>query len=736
MLQKIGFLPGFNKQVTPTGGEFQWQGGANVRFRYGTPEKIGGWEQLGDDSLIGAARAQHHLINNAGTKYSIVGTNRILYAYSGGVFYDIHPIKSTTTETNAFTTTNGSTEVTVTTSTNLGLEPGDILLFDTFTTITNSDYDADDFDDVKFMVTTVPTSTTFTITMISAETGSGATTSGGIRIQMYYPVGPVQQAAGHGFGTGQWSGTVSIAATSTLSTALADDASDTTIVVADSTQFETSVSASSPGYVLIGTEEISYTTNTTATNTLSGGSRAQRGTTRAAHIVGVTVKDTTSYFGWGKASGADFTIDPGLWVIDSFGQTVIALIYNGRAFEWDSSLTAATSTRATAITGTEVPTASRHMLVSTPDRHIVFLGTETTLQTVTTQDPMFIRWSTQESLTEYTPTAINTAGTQRLTDGSKIVSAIRGRDAMYIWTDTALYLMRYVGLPFTFAFEQVGTNCGLIGKNAAIEVDGAAYWMSENGFFRYTGKLESMQCLVEDYVYDDINTRPRDLIFCGLNNLFGEIMWFFPTSSSEAVNRMVSFNYLDSTTQRPIWVTNANTDFARTTWSDSSVFGKPYGTSYDPDTDVTSSEDTFVVGNTEGSTTYYQHETGTDQVTAAGATTNVLGSIQSGDFDITQDKQKGITFRGDGEFLMSIRRFIPDFLAQTGDTQVTLNLKNYPTDSYVSSSLGPFTITTSTTKQDCRARARAVQLKVANTGASETWKMGTFRLDTQADGRR
>ena len=426
MLQKIGFLPGFNKQVTPTGGEFQWQGGANVRFRYGTPEKIGGWEQLGDDSLIGAARAQHHLINNAGTKYSIVGTNRILYVYSGGVFYDIHPIKSTTTETSAFTTTNGSTEVTVTTSTNLGLEPGDILLFDNFTTITNSDYDADDFDNTKFMVTTVPSSTTFTITMTAAESGSGATTSGGIRIQMYYPVGPVQQAAGHGFGTGQWSGTVSIAATSTLSTALADDAGETTIVVADSAQFETSVSVSSPGYVLIGTEEISYTTNTTATNTLSGGSRAQRGTTRAAHIVGVTVKDTTDYFGWGKASGADFTIDPGLWVIDSFGQTVIAMIYNGRAFEWDSSLTAATSTRATAITGSQVPTASRHMLVSTPDRHIVFLGTETTLQDATTQDPMFIRWSTQESLTNYTPTAINTAGTQRLTDGSKIMSAIRG----------------------------------------------------------------------------------------------------------------------------------------------------------------------------------------------------------------------------------------------------------------------------------------------------------------------
>jgi len=734
MLQKIGFLPGFNKQVTPTGGEFQWQGGANVRFRYGTPEKIGGWEQLGDDTIIGAARAQHHLINNSGTKYSIIGTNRILYAYSGGVFYDIHPIKSTTTETNAFSTTNGSPTVTITTSTNLALTQGDIVLFSDFSTITDSNYDADDFNDKKFMVASVPTPTTFTITMDANEGGSGASTSGGIKIKVYYSVGPVQQAAGHGWGTGNWAGTATPAVTSTLDGAINDAV--TSITLDDSSQFPTDVSGGSPGYILIGTEEISYTDNNTTTNVLSGGAREQRGTTAASHSDGATVTNTTSYFGWGKASGADFTIDPGLWVIDSFGQTVLAMIYNGKCFEWDASSSAASTTRATAITGTQVPTASRHMIVSTPDRHVVFLGTETTLQDATTQDNMFIRWSTQESLTEYTPSAINTAGTQRLTDGSRIMGSLRGRDALYVWTDTALYLMRYVGRPFTFAFEQVGTNCGLIGKNAAIEVDGAAYWMSENGFFRYTGKLESMQCLVEDYVYDNLNTRPRDLIFCGLNNLFGELMWFYPTSSSEEVNRMVSYNYLDSTLQRPIWVSNANTAFARTTWADSSVFGNPHGTAYAPDTDVASTMDTYVVGNNEGSTTYYQHEKGTDQVLATGATTNILASIESGDFDITQDKQRGITFKGDGEYMMSIRRFIPDFLAQTGNAQVTLNLKNYPTDSYVSSSLGPFTITTSTTKQDCRARARGVQLKIENTGQSQSWKLGTFRIDTQVDGRR
>ena len=185
MLQKIGFLPGFNKQITETTAEGQWVDGDNVRFRYGTPEKIGGWAQLGANKMTGAARALFHLVNKDGIKYAIIGTNRILYAYSGGVFYDIHPIRETQTLTSAFTTTNGSATVTVTYGSDHGLSAKDIVLFDNFSTITNSDYTASDFNDKKFMVTSVPTTTTITITMPSAETGSGATTSGGIRSQAY-----------------------------------------------------------------------------------------------------------------------------------------------------------------------------------------------------------------------------------------------------------------------------------------------------------------------------------------------------------------------------------------------------------------------------------------------------------------------------------------------------------------------------------------------------------------------
>jgi hypothetical protein len=722
MLQKIGFLPGFNKQVTPTTAEGQWIAGDNVRFRYSTPEKIGGWAQLGEDYMTGAARAIHHFVNKDAIKYAAIGTNRILYAYTGGIFYDIHPILSTATLTNAFTTTNGSATVTITMSSTTAFSAGDIILLDNFTAITNSDYDADDFNDKKFMVTSIASSTTLTITMPSNETGSGATTSGGIRVQHYYPVGPAQQLGGYGWGIGQYSGTVSGEVTTTLDGAI--DASTTTIVLADASAFP----SSGTSYIQIGTEEISYTG--ISTNTLTGVTRGVRNTTAASHADGATVTNTTDYVGWGSAASGDFVIAPGTWTLDNYGSKLIALITDSACFEWDADSSTATSTRATIISG--APTASRDMLISTPDRHLVFFGTETTIGDTTTQDDMFIRFSSQEDLNTYTPTATNTAGTQRLADGSKIMGALRGRDAVYIWTDTAMFTMRFVGAPFTFAYEQVGTNCGLIGKSACVEVDGAGYWMSENGFFRYTGKLESMDCLVEDYVYDSINTDANQLINAGLNNLFGEIMWFYCSSGSDVINRMVCYNYIDSSAKRGIWTTGS---LNRTAWADSAIFGKPHASYYDIDGTQTATSGTYVVGNTEGTSTYYEHETGNNQV-KGGTTTAITANIESGDFDITQDKRQGITFRGDGEYFMSIRRFIPDFLTQTGTTRITLYLRDYPNASQVSSTLGPFDITSSTTKQDTRARARSVALKVENTAVNQDWKLGTFRLDVQESGRR
>jgi len=292
--------------------------------------------------------------------------------------------------------------------------------------------------------------------------------------------------------------------------------------------------------------------------------------------------------------------------------------------------------------------------------------------------------------------------------------------------------MKFVGQPFTFSFEQVGTNCGLLGKNACIEVDGTAYWMSENGFFAYDGQLKSLPCLVEDHVYDDLNSTSRDLVNCGLNNLFGEINWFYCTSASDAVNRVVTYNYLDSTLKRPIWTTGT---LPRTAWADSSVFNKPHATYYNPSDNASYD----VTGNTDGSTIYYNQETGTDQVNAGGTVTAVIGTITSGDFDITQKKSTtgssvGMPdLRGDGEFIMRISRFIPDFISQTGNTQISFTTRAYPNSSGTTTN---YSIDSTTTKKDTRLRARSIAMKVANTTSNEDWKLGTFRLDIHPGGRR
>ena len=728
MLQKIGFLPGFNKQLTATGAEAQWTGGENVRFRYGTPEKIGGWSQLGDKALTGAARALHQMVNKEGIKYAIIGTNRILYAYSGGVYYDIHPIKTDFGAlTDKLASTNGSAVLTITLSTTAGMTAGDILLLENVTPPTGSGYSASDFDDKKFMITEVVNATSVTITM--GSTASATATDGDLSVKWYYPVGPAEQVGVYGWGISQFGGTVSGPRTTTLNGALGDNVygtggSGTSITLTSVVGFPTT----GTNYIQVGTEEISYTG--VSGSDLTGITRAVRGTTRAAHSDGATVTNTSDYSAWNQAaSTTDKVAEPGLWSLDNLGSTLLALIFNGAVFEWDSDASNATSTRATIVSG--APTASRDMLVSTPDRHLVLFGTETTIGDTTTQDDMFIRFSSQEDINTWAPTATNSAGTQRLAAGSRIMGAKLGRNALYVWTDTSLFTMRFVGQPFTFAYEQVGTNCGLIGKNAAVEVDGAAYWMSDNGFFRFTGKLESMDCFVEDYVYDDLNTTSNQFIYCGINNLFGEVMWFYPTSASNVVDRCVVYSYLDSTSNRPIWYTNASSVFPRSTWIDSAIFGLPHATYYDASTDASFD----VTGNTDGTTIYYEHETGVNQI-KGGVTSAIAANILSGDFDITQDQREGITFRGDGEHIMRVSRFLPDFITQAGNTIVELDLRNFPNQTAASSSLGPFTITSSTNYQSCRARGRSVAVKISNTAVDSNWKMGTFRLDVHAGGRR
>ena len=646
MLQKLQFKPGFNKQITQSGAESQWTDGDFVRFRYGLPEKIGGWEQLtiDNETLPGAARAQHTWTSLAGEKYAAIGTSQGLFLYYGEKFYDITPVDTGITGAD-FDATTGSPTVTVN-KTSHGLTTGRYVTFSSVTVPTGSGYATTDFTENTFEISNV-TANAFDITMPS---NSAATTSGtgSAQIDPYVIVGPTFQTAGYGWGTYLWG---------------------------DSTW---------------GTER------------------------------------TTS----------DVILDPGLWSLDNFGQILIATIHNGKTFTWDAGASSPRSNRATLMSG--APTKSRLTLVSDRDRHLFHFGTETTIGNSSTQDPMFIRFSDQEDYTTYQPTATNTAGTFRLDTGNAIVAAIQGKDYVFVLTDSAAYVIQFVGPPFTFSVRQVGTNCGCIGQNAVSYSNGAIFWMSgEGGFFVYDGTVKALPCLVEDFVFTTtgdnlgINYNASQVIYGEHNTLYNEVTWFYPKAGSDQIDRCVTYNYGEN-----CWTTGS---LARSTYADTGVFNVPYATEYD--STATPNFDIQGITNTYGASTYYAHETGTDQVNSSG-TTSINAFIQSGDFDIAASRSAlgGTTgladFRGDGEFIMSMKRFVPDFQVLTGNSKITLLLNNYPTDTASSSPLGPFTITSSTDKVDTRARGRLLSIKIENDAVGETWRYGTLRVDVKPDGRR
>ena len=736
MLTKITLKPGLDKQSSDTGAEGRWVNGDYMRFRYSYPEKIGGWQQLTSSNLVGAGRDQHAWVDNTGNKYVAIGTNKMLYIYFEGAVYDITPIDTTKIQTGvAIGSNNGTPDLTFTFGAAHNLAVGDIFqIRDGTTTLTGvgTSFTAADFNDKLFEVLTTPSATTLTTEMTTLTSNNETGTGGAIAtatIDPYYVIGPVTQGYGYGWGTNTFGGQVIPPTFTTLNGALSDNvygntgATSTTIALTSTTSF-TIPSGGSTEVIQVGNELIGYTA--IVGNTVTGITRGYSGSTRTSHLTGVTVYDSSSYVGWGSASSsAQVVIEPGQWRLVNYGQTLLALVHNKKVFEWNPLLSNALTTRATVLAN--APTASRDMAVSTPDRHLVFIGTEATLGTSNTQDDMFVRFSDQENIDgvgAYTATATNTAGSQRLPDGSKLLSVIAGKTALYVWSDTAMYTMKYVGQPFTFGFEQVGTNCGISSQHSPIEIDGVAYWMGPNGFFKYTGgRVYSMPCFVEDYVFEDINVNANQQIHGAVNNLFGEVSWFYCSQGSDEVDRSVSYNYIESSDQEPIWTTSS---LARTTWTPEGVYGKPYATQY-----VTSVEPTAPSINavTDGASYFWQHEVGTDEVFASGTTNAILANVESGDYDISD--QQGL--QGEGEYIMRISRFLPDFGAQTGNAQVALNTKAFPNSATITNN---FTATTSTTQLNTRIRARQIAFKVSNTGTGENWRLGTFRLDIHAGGRR
>ena len=709
-LTNVTIRPGMNKADTPSGAEGQWIDGDFIRFRYGQPEKIGGFTAIGQKTIAGPTRAQHTWNDLEGRKYAALGTSKALYIYYEDAFYDVTPLQTAITGA-TFTSTNGSSTVTVNKTTH-ALDVGEYV---TFTSVT-----------VPGATTTLNGAITDSDTTITLTDASSFSSSGSVRIGdeiITYSGKSVNDLTGCTRGT---NGTTAVAHADTTAVR------ESTVTRYNTTDF------TSLTFEILTVAANSFTISMAISETGTGMSSAGGASINPYEEIGPTIQ--TYGYGWGTGTWSRLTwgsgttsstviLDPGSWSLDNFGEQLIATIKDGKTFVWDPGISNPLEQRATVMTG--APTASRLTIVSDRDRHVVHFGTETTIGDTSTQDPMFIRFSDQENYNVYEATSVNTAGTFRLDTGNKIVAAVSGKDYNLILTDQAAYTMQFVGPPFTFSIRQVGSNCGCIGQHGVVYADGQVFWMGTGGgFFKFDGTVKLLPSLVEDFVFSTtgnnvgINYASNEIIYASHNSLFNEIVWFYPSgtplnSPSTQNNRSVVYNYVENT-----WSTMS---LARSTYADASTYDNPYATEYSA-TGTPTISNLSGATNTFGASTYFAQEVGLNKIALDGTETAIAAYIQSGDFDLPTD--------GDGEYLLRISRFIPDFKNLQGDAVVTIFLKDYPVNTGASSQLGPFTINSSTEKIDTRARGRLASLKIANTANDETWRFGTFKADINVDGRR
>ena len=618
---KLTLAPGIDKQNTEYGAEGGWTDGDNIRFRYGMPEKIGGWTYFNGtaDHLIGFASHTFSWNNLAGTPYLAVGTNRKIYISVGGAWYDITPLRGITAAGDVtFSASSGSAVITVT-DTDHGAVQGDFVTFSGAVSL-GGQITADILNS-EWEITEVTNSSTYTITAPVNADGSDTGNGGASVVGSYQiSVGSDTSYFDFGFGTGTWG---------------------------------------------------------------------------------------ASTWGTPRTEVQVATLNARIWHFDNFGQVLLMQLVDGELYQWNPEN--GVDTRAALVSG--APTKNGYMLVSSPDRHLIALGTETTIGDPSTQDPLFVRFSNQEDINTFTESVTNTAGGQRLSDGNRIQTAVRARGQILILTDTSLHGMQYIGPPYTFGFQQLGSNCGALGPNSAIEVNGLAFWMGHEAFYVFDGTVKKLPCTVQDYVFDDINLVQSEKVFAALNSDFNEVTWFYCSFTSDYIDRCVTFNYLEN-----VW---SEGTLARTSWQDVGSFPKPTASEYFPE----STEATIgtIYGLTAGRSLIYNHEDGVNQADGSAIT----AFIDSGYFDI-----------GDGDNMILMKRFIPDFKNQEGNLTVNLLLRAYPQTTASPSSLDPYIITPTTDKVDTRARGRQIALKITSDEVDTNWRYGTLRVDIQPDGLR
>jgi hypothetical protein len=759
-LSKINFRPGVNKETTSYGDENGWFDSDLIRFRKGRPEKMGGWERLSSNTIEGTGRSLHVWSALDGSKFMGLGTETKFYIEEGGGYNDITPIRATTSlGANPLTTgTAGTGTITVTAPAH-GAVDGDFVTLSGATTtdgITaaqiNTEHELTLVDSNSYTITTTGTS--------SSGSTAGGGSSVVATYQINTGLSTVVTGTGFGAGlwgglstgysqtTLNDSGGISDSDTSFILTSAADFETAATTTGADLTAVSSSIAvASSTGFpskgtILIGSEKIRYGTNvenvfgeltrgddgTTAASSSSGAAvtfvglvlidneliqytgkssntidagvaRGVRGTTAASHADGAVVKEANDFVGFGESSATTASTGSNirLWSQDNWGEDLVFNVYDGTPYYWDRTLGlgARATTFASQTGASDAPTITRHIMVSGADRHVVCFGCNPLGET--DQDLLMVRWSDQENSVDWTPTATNTSGSQRVSSGSEIIAAQKTRQEMLIWTDSALHAMRFTGPPFTFGFSMLANNISIIGPNAITTVGDRVFWMDRENFYVYTGRVQVIPCTLLRYVFDDINLEQKDKCFAASNRMFDEVFWFYPTADSDEIDRYVKFNFTENT-----WDLGS---LVRTAWVDYGIHNNPRAS-----------------GTASGTNFTYIHEIGDDDDGSA-----MTAYVESADFDL-----------GDGEQFMFVSRLIPDIDITSTDADASVNYilktRNFPGDSLTTNSTNAVK---STTQQSfLRGRSRQAVLRIESDTTDITWTLGDLRLEIRPDGRR
>jgi len=703
---KLQFRPGVNRETTSYSNEGGWFDMDKVRFRFGFPEKIGGWVKESGSTFLGTCRALHPWVALDGSSYLGVGTHLKYYINQGGGYNDITPIRATTSA-------------------------GDV----TFSASANTLSASIDAIDVNIPLTSASGfpnsgrikigSEIITYASISSNTLQGCIRGLNDTVAASHSSGAAVTCAtlivtdtSHGalesdFVTFSDAVTLGDAITAAV---LNQEYKITSIINVNSYQVEArTVSAITSITTTSGLNE-TYVFATTS-DSGSGGSSAV-----GAYQINTGLDTTIIGNGWGAGTwsrgtwGSSTSLSVGgqtlrIWSHDNFGEDLIINVRDENIYYWDKSTSSSIPFgRAVALSSlagaNKVPTIAKQILVSDRDRHVIAFGCDPETDPGV-QDPLLIRFSDQENVTEWQTLVTNTAGDLRLGSGSQIVAAIETRQQILVFTDVSLHAMQFLGPPFTFGINEISTNITIAGPLSAIAVEDNVFWMGAEEFYVYGGAVQRLPCSVRDYVFTDINIDQLEKVTAATNSAFSEVTWFYPSSSSNENDRYVTYNY-----DQKIWYYG---NLARTCWLDRGVNSDP----------IAASTDHYL----------YYHEVGFDDGSTSPAS-GISAYIESSQMDL-----------GEGEQFVFMRRMIPDMTFRNStnpepSATMTLKVRNFPGGNYLSSDASTVSKTASvpieqfTDQVFVRLRGRSFAFRIESDDTGTGWRLGSPRVDVRPDGRR